>query len=96
MFQGGKGSAMKSHRHFGFLILALQLVASFGQNSAKSFPINYLPYVGGDPSLEDVYNSMTPPMTMDQWHIHDPSRIVATDGVLMIAVTGKEQADGYK
>ena len=27
--------------------------------------------------------------------IHDPSKIVATDGLLMIAVTGKAQEDGY-
>merc|ERR1712142_617123 len=52
--------------------------------------------LGVDPSLEDVYNTMNPPMTRDQWHIHDPSRIVATDGMLMIAVTGKAQEDGYK
>ena len=51
---------------------------------------------GADPSLEDVYNNMSPPMTRDQWHIHDPSHIVATDGMLMIAVTGKAQEDGYK
>jgi len=38
---------------------------------------------------------MTPPMTPNQWHIHDPSRLVATDGLLMIADTGKENADGY-
>lgn len=50
----------------------------------------------GDPSLEDVYNSMRPPVTKDQWHIHDPSRIIATDGLLMIANTGKAQEDGYK
>ena len=50
----------------------------------------------GDPSLLDVYNNMKPPMEKDQWHIHDPSKIVATDGILMIANTGKEQADGYK
>ena len=39
---------------------------------------------------------MTPPMIKDQWHKHDPSHIVETDGVLMIALTGKEKADGYK
>ena len=27
--------------------------------------------------------------------IHDPSKMVATDGLLMIAVTGKAQEDGY-
>ena len=49
-----------------------------------------------DPSLEDVYSSMIPPMFKDQWHIHDPSRIIATNGLLMIANTGKAQEDGYK
>ena len=49
-----------------------------------------------DPSLEDVYNSMIPPVFKDQWHIHDPSRIIATKGLLMIANTGKAQEDGYK
>ena len=49
-----------------------------------------------DPSLEDVYNSMIPPMFKDDWHIHDPSRIIATNGFLMIANTGKAQEDGYK
>ena len=50
-----------------------------------------------DPKLEDVFNSMTPPFTRDQWHIHDPSRVVAvSDDLLMIANTGKAQEDGYK
>ena len=49
-----------------------------------------------DPSLEDVYNSMLPPVFKDDWHIHDPSRIIATNGLLMIANTGKAQEDGYK
>jgi len=48
-----------------------------------------------DPSLEDVYNSMIPPVFKDDWHIHDPSRIIATNGLLMIANTGKAQEDGY-
>ena len=47
-----------------------------------------------DPKLEDVFNSMTPPFTRDQWHIHDPSRVVAvSDDLLMIANTGKAQRD---
>jgi len=62
-------------------------------NQIYFFKITYL---GGDPSLEDVLKGMTPPMTPNQWHIHDPSRLVATDGLLMIADTGKENADGYK
>merc|ERR1711892_653539 len=40
---------------------------------------------GTDPSLEEEYNGMTPPMTKPQRHIHDPSELVATDGLLMIA-----------
>ena len=39
---------------------------------------------------------MTPPMKKPKRHVHDPSELVATDGVLMIANTGKETADGYK
>ena len=53
-------------------------------------------YAGTDLSLEDVYNAMTPPMTKDKRHIHDPSQLLATDGLLMIAMTGKENADGYR
>ena len=39
---------------------------------------------------------MDPPVTRENWHIHDPSHVVAIDGMLMIAVTGKAQEDGYK
>ena len=89
---------------YRFLCLFLSLVASF-----KGLEIGIIPnmalniysafHIGGssdDPNLQDVYNAMDPPMTPDQWHIHDPSRIVATEGMLMIADTGKENADGYK
>jgi hypothetical protein len=48
-----------------------------------------------DPSLENVYSSMIPPMFKIQWHTHDPSRIFATNGLLMIANTGKAQEDGF-
>ena len=51
---------------------------------------------GGDPSLGDVYDSMRPPLTKEEWHIHDPSHVLETDGILMIAVTGKAQENGYK
>jgi len=34
-------------------------------------------------------------MTKAKQHIHDPSRLIATDGLLMLANTGKENADGY-
>ena len=50
----------------------------------------------GDPSLSDVYDSMSPPLTREEWHIHDPSHVLETDGILMIAVTGKAQENGYK
>ena len=48
-----------------------------------------------DPSLLDVYQSMSPPMEEWEWHIHDPSKIVEIDGYLMIACTGKAQENGY-
>ena len=51
---------------------------------------------GADPSLETVYNTMRPAMEREDWHIHDPSRIMISDGMLMIGVTGKAQEDGYK
>jgi len=53
---------------------------------------------GEDPSLSDVYANMDPVQYTgpENWIIHDPSRIVATDGLLMTAVTGKENADGYR
>jgi hypothetical protein len=38
---------------------------------------------------------MTEPVDRDTWTLHDPSRIVEHDGTLVIAVTGKEQVDGY-
>ena len=44
----------------------------------------------------DVYQNMDPPFLEDDWHIHDPSHIVDTDGILMIAVTGKAQENGYR
>merc|ERR1712233_288630 len=48
-----------------------------------------------DPSLGDVYANMDPVQYTgpSDWVIHDPSKIVATDGLLMIAVTAQE--DGY-
>ena len=46
---------------------------------------------GADPSLKPIYDQ-----TGEPWHIHDPSKIVPTDGILMIADTGKAQEDGYK
>ena len=45
--------------------------------------------------LVDVWDQMTEPVDPDTWTLHDPSRIVESDGSLVIAVTGKEQAHGY-
>ncbi|MCP2504003.1 MAG: family 43 glycosylhydrolase [Candidatus Poseidoniaceae archaeon] len=50
-------------------------------------------------SLETVFNGMNYDDTYyyveAEWVVHDPSEIVEIDGMLMIANTGKEQADGY-
>ena len=46
---------------------------------------------GGDPSLGPIYAAADLP-----WNIHDPSRVLATEGILMIADTGKAQEGGYK
>ena len=75
--------------------LAAQPQVSF-VNSSRPSTVLTCCCRGGDPSLGDVYSHMTPPVTKDQWHIHDPSRLVATDGLLMLADTAKAQEDGYK
>ena len=49
-----------------------------------------------DPSLEDTYSNMTIPLAMTEWNIQDPSRLLASDGLLIIAASGKENADGYR
>ncbi|MEO1746489.1 MAG: family 43 glycosylhydrolase [Pseudomonadota bacterium] len=50
-----------------------------------------------DQSLARHYLQMSPPMVADQWHIHDPSRIVTReDGSQIVAATGKAQDDGYR
>jgi len=49
-----------------------------------------------DTSLEQMYeNIMDPQIDTRDYTIHDPSRIIATSGQQMIAVTGKAQEDGY-
>ena len=53
-------------------------------------------YLGMDPSLEDTYNNITIPLEMTEWNIHDPSRLIATGGLLIIAADGKENTDGYR
>ena len=71
---------------------------SFNQPAPRYFDILKFNILagGGDPSLGDVYDSMSPPLTKEEWHIHDPSHVLETDGILMIAVTGKAQENGYK
>lgn len=46
-------------------------------------------------NLVDIWDQMTEPVDRDTWTLHDPSRIVEHDGALVIAVTGKEQVNGY-
>ena len=52
--------------------------------------------VGVDPSLEVIYANMTPPLKISQWQIINPSRLVATDGLLMLATDGKDNRDDYR
>jgi len=55
------------------------------------------PDTAPDPPLLAHYAALGPEHSVSElgWHIHDPSRVVALDGFRMIAVTGKEQTDGY-
>merc|ERR1711892_736460 len=54
---------------------------------------------GMDPYLEVIYSNMTPPLMNTEWQIQDPSRLIATDSLLMLAASGKQNstglADGY-
>jgi len=76
------------------LLLSLHLQASYGAGWPS---IGRRQRGGDDPDLSDVYANMNPVQYTgpQDWVIHDPSKIVATDGLLMIAVTGKAQEDGY-
>merc|ERR1712209_22345 len=76
------------------LLLSLHLQAS---NGAGWPSIGRRQRGGDDPDMGDVYANMDPVQYTGprDWVIHDPSKIVATDGLLMIAVTGKAQEDGY-
>merc|ERR1711971_1502441 len=76
-----------------FLLTALLQVSSSGMVWTSS---GIRSRGGEDPSLGDVYANMDPVQFTgpSDWVIHDPSKIVAKDG-LMIAVTGKAQEDGY-
>merc|ERR1711962_585649 len=76
------------------LLIPLHLQASYGAGWPS---IGRRQRGGDDPDLSDVYANMDPVQYTgpQDWVIHDPSKIVATDGLLMIAVTGKAQEDGY-
>ena len=56
-------------------------------------PISNLPEIHVDP-LEPSLEAQLGP-DPDGWGLHDPSRLVDVDGLLMLAATGREQADGY-
>ena len=47
-------------------------------------------------SLLNHYAKMRPILDKDDWHIHDPSRVIITTTGQFISVTGKAQEDGYK
>ena len=47
-------------------------------------------------SLLNHYAKMRPIPDKDDWHIHDPSRVIITTTGQFISVTGKAQEDGYK
>lgn len=47
-------------------------------------------------SLSREHKSMNPATTTSDWHLHDPSSIVELNGWQVVAVTGKENADGYR
>jgi len=78
-------------------ILLLFLLSPLLQVSSSGLASGIRSRGGDDPSLRDVYANMDPVQFTgpSDWVIHDPSKIVATDGLLMIAVTGKAQEDGY-
>src|SRR6056297_1394144 len=46
--------------------------------------------------LASEYADMTPRMVPENWHLHDPSAIVALDGWQVVVVTGKENTGGYR
>ena len=64
------------------------------QNSRFFFIL--IGFVGMDHSLVDSYNNMTIPLTMAEWNIDKPSGLIATDGLLMIAASGKKNSSGYR
>ena len=47
-------------------------------------------------SLLNHYKKMRPSLNKDDWHIHDPSRVIMVPSGQLISVTGKAQEDGYK
>ena len=67
------------------VIFHLIILTVFSSLSAKS-----------EISLHDHYLNMKPSLMEDDWHIHDPSRVINFNQGQLIAVTGKAQEDGYK
>ena len=56
---------------------------------------NEIPDLDIDISLLNHYQKMRPPLDKDDWHIHDPSRVIMNSSGQLISVTGKAQEDGY-
>lgn len=46
--------------------------------------------------LLDHYQGLMRPIASDDWHLHDPSSIIELQGRQVVAVTGKENVDGYR
>ena len=56
---------------------------------------NENPDLGIEISVLKHYKKMRPSLNKDDWHIHDPSRVIITPSGQLISVTGKAQEDGY-
>lgn len=73
---------------FGAAVLMLAIQSCGGANANANNLLNER----GDPSLTEVWSQMT---NSPDWTMHDPSRIIRDNNSLMVAVTGKEQSNGY-
>ncbi len=47
-----------------------------------------------DPALKNVFDKVG--IDLEQYTIHDPSRVITKDGRQLVAATGKAQEDGYE
>lgn len=81
---------------FALLIAVLFLPACNEPPAGRSTPVA-APVALRDPPLAAHYATLGAghPVSEMGWHMHDPSRVVTLDGYRMVAVTGKEPADGY-